>query len=242
MGEDGYQTIRYRKDGGIAYITLDRPKVLNAYNMEMRDEVCQVLGAVREDPEVGVAVFKGEGRAFCVGADLTEFGTAPSLVVARAVRWERDLWGTFLSISKPLVAAIHGYCLGSGMEIALLCDIRVAAEDAEFGLPEVSLGMIPAAGGTQTLPRLLGIPAALELLLARRRLSAAEAFQLGMVSKVVTREALDPEAESLARRLLSINPGAVGAMKEAVWQGMEMSLDQALGLEGRLALRTMGAQ
>ena len=240
-GMDGFQTIRYRKAQGIAWISLNRPRVLNAYNMEMRDELYQVVEALKDDPEVGVAIFKGEGSAFCAGADLTEFGTAPSLAIARAVRWERDIWGSFLSISKPLIAAIHGYCLGSGVEIALLCDIRIAAVDAVFGMPEVALGMIPAAGGTQTLPRFLGIPRALELLLTRRRIDDYQALELGLVSKVMPREALDSEAEATARRLLSTSQPAVRAVKDAVGQGMELPLEMALDLEARLALRANDA-
>ena len=232
-------TVIYDKDDGVAWVILNRPSVLNAYNIEMRDELYQALEAVRDDPDVAVVILKGEGRAFCAGADLTEFGTAPSLAIARDVRFERDLWATFLSIPKPLIAAIHGYCLGSGVEISLLCDIRIASEDAVFGMPEVSLGMIPAAGGTQTLPRFLGIPNALDLLLTRRRINAAEALEIGLVSKVVERAALYAEAEAIAGRLLSMNQGAVRAAKEAVWQGMDLPLDKALDLEARLALRAM---
>ena len=239
---DGFQTIIYRKAEGIAHISLNRPRMLNAYNMEMRDELYQVLVAVKDDPEVSVVVLRGEGRAFCAGADLTEFDTAPSLTIARAVRWDRDIWGTFLSVPQPLIAAIHGYCLGSGVEIALLCDIRIAAEDAIFGMPEVTLGMIPAAGGTQTLPRFLGIPKALELLLTRRRIGASEALEMGLVSRLVEREALDFQVETTARQLLSLNQKAVRALKEAVWQGTEMPLDLALDLEARLALRAMNAR
>lgn len=233
---DAFQTVNYNKADGIAWISLNRPRVLNAYNMEMRDELYQVLGAVRDDPEVRVAVLQGDGRAFCAGADLTEFGTAPSLAVARQVRWERDVWGAFLSVTKPLVAAIHGYCLGSGVEMALLCDIRVASSDAVFGLPEVSLGMIPAAGGTQTLPRTLGIPRALELLLTRRRIDAAEALRTGLVSRVVDAEALEGEVEATARHIAGLDPGAAQAVKEAVWKGMDLPLERAMELEARLAL------
>ena len=237
-----FQTITYRKADGVAHISLNRPEVLNVYNMEMRDELYQVLGAVKDDPEVGVAVFSGEGRAFCAGADLTEFGTAPSLTKARAVRWERDNWEAFLSIPKPLIAAIHGYCLGSGVEIALLCDIRIATGDAVFGMPEVGLGMIPAAGGTQTLPRLLGISRALELLLTCKRIGAYEALDMGLVTKVVDAEDLDSETETVSRGLLSINQGAIRNTKEAVWQGAELPLDKALELEARLALRVLGTE
>ena len=233
---DGFETILYRKADGVAYISLNRPWVLNAYNVDMRDELYQVLTAVREDPEVGVAVVGGEGPAFCAGADLTEFGTAPSVTVARAVRWERDVWGTFLSIPKPLIASIHGFCLGSGVEMALLCDIRVASPDAVFGMPEVTLGMIPAAGGTQTLPRTLGIPGALELLLTGKRIGAAEALDLGLVGRVVDRERLESEVEAMARRLLSLDQAAVRAVKRAVRRGAELPLERALELEALLGV------
>lgn len=233
---DRFETIIYRKADGVAYISLNRPWVLNAYNVDMRDELYQVLTAVREDPEVGVAVVGGEGPAFCAGADLTEFGTAPSVTVARAVRWERDVWGTFLSIPKPLIASIHGFCLGSGVEMALLCDIRVASPDAVFGMPEVALGMIPAAGGTQTLPRTLGIPGALELLLTGKRIGAAEALDLGLVGRVVDRERLESEVEAMARRLLSLDQAAVRAVKRAVRWGAELPLERALELEALLGV------
>ena len=136
---------------------------------------------------------KGAGdRAFCAGADLTEFLTAPSPVIARQVRFERDVWGVFLSIHKPLIAALHGYVLGSGIEMALCCDIRIASDDTQFGVPEMGLGIIPAAGGSQTLPRIIGRGRALEMLLSGRRVSAAEALRMKLVNRVVPRADLLP--------------------------------------------------
>jgi len=115
-----FEVIIYQKQDGIGYVTLNRPGALNAYNLQMRDELYQVLGAIKDDPEVRVVIFKGAGeKAFCAGADLTEFLTAPSPIIARQVRWERDVWGLFLSIDKPLICALHGYVLGDGIEIAL---------------------------------------------------------------------------------------------------------------------------
>ena len=235
----GFQTLLYGKANGTAWVSFNRPRVLNAYNVEMRDELFQVLQAIRDDPEVAVAVFRGQGRAFCAGADLTEFGTAPSLAVARAVRFDRDIWGMFLSIAKPLIAAIHGYCLGSGVEIAMLCDIRLASQDAVFGMPEVFLGMIPAAGGTQTLPRHVGVPRALELLLTRSRLSAHQALEMGLVDEVLGGDTLGPRSEAVARAVAALPPGVARATKEAVWHGLDLPLEQALDLEERLALGAM---
>ena len=126
-----FETIIYEKKDGTGYVTLNRPEALNAYSIKMRDELYQVLAAVRDDPDVQVIIFKGAGdKAFCAGADLTEFLTAPSPVIARQVRFERDVWGRFLSIEKPIIAALHGYVLGDGVEIAACCDIRIASEDS----------------------------------------------------------------------------------------------------------------
>ena len=231
-----FEVIIYEKKDGIGYVTLNRPQVLNAYNLQMRDELYQVLTAIRDDPEVRVAIFKGAGeRAFCVGADLTEFLSAPSPVIARQVRWERDVWGLFLSITKPLIAAVHGYVLGSGLEIALCCDIRLASEDAQFGLPEVGLGIIPAAGGSQTLPRIIGRAKALEMLLTGGRVKAEEAYRLKLVSQVVSRHDLLPAAEKLANRIKGYSPVALACAKQAVTGGLDLSLEQGLELEAKLA-------
>ena len=230
-----FETIIYTKADGIAYLSLNRPQALNAYNLQMRDELYELLGAVADDPDVGVVVLRGEGRAFCAGADLTEFGGAPSQTIARQVRWERDVWGRFLALRVPIVAALHGHVIGSGVEMALLCDLRIASEDALFAMPEVSLGLIPAAGGTQTLPRTVGLGAALELLLTGRRIDAHEAQRLGLVTRVVARDALMAEVEALAKRLLSLDRAVVAAARGAIWRGMDLPLPQALVLEARLA-------
>jgi enoyl-CoA hydratase len=230
-----FETIIYEKQNGIGYVTLNRPHALNAYNLKMRDELYQVLGAIKDDPEVKVAIFRGAGeRAFCAGADLAEFLTAPSPVTARQVRWERDVWGLFLSIPKPLIAAVHGYVLGSGIEIALCCDIRLASEDAQFGLPEPGLGIIPAAGGSQTLPRAIGGAKALEILLSGRWIRAEEAHRLKLVNRVVPRNELLPEAKRLARKIANFDPVAVSYAKQAITVGLDLSLEQGLELEARL--------
>ena len=140
----------------------------NAINLEMRDALWSLLDAIEADDEVGVVVFRGAGdTAFSAGADISEFGTAPSYIEARRARLERDLWGRLLHFAKPTIAAIHGYALGAGCELSLLCDFRIAAEDALIGLPEAKLGYIPTAGGTQTLPRTIGPGRALDMLLDR---------------------------------------------------------------------------
>jgi len=230
-----FEVIIYEKRDGIGYVTLNRPQALNAYNLKMRDELYQVLGAIQDDLEVKVAIFKGAGeRAFCAGADLTEFLTAPSPVIARQVRWERDVWGLFLNITKPLIAALHGYVLGSGIEIALCCDIRLASEDTQFGLPEVGLGIIPAAGGTQTLPRIIGRAKALEVLLTGRWIRADEARRLKLINQVVSRADLLPAVERIARKMRDYDPIAVSCVKQAITRGLDLSLNEGLELEARL--------
>jgi enoyl-CoA hydratase len=231
-----FKTIIYEKKNRLAYITLNRPEALNVYNIKMRDELYQVLGAIKDDSEVRVVLFRGAGdRAFCAGADLSEFLTAPSPIIARQARWERDIWGLFLSINKPLIAALHGFVLGSGVEIALCCDIRLAAEDVQFGLPEPGLGIIPAAGGSQTLPRIIGGAKALEILLSGRWVKAEEAHRLKLVSRVLPKKELLPAAERLAERIAGFNPLAVSYAKQAITRGLDLSLSQGLELEARLA-------
>ena len=233
----GFETLIYEKKDSIAYVNLNRPQALNAYNIQMINDLHEVLGAIRDDSEVRVAIFKGAGeKAFCAGADLSEFLTAPSPIVARQVRWKRDVWGLFLSIPQPLIAAVHGYVLGSGIEIALCCDIRIASEDARFGLPEIGLGIIPAAGATQTLPRTIGRARALDMLLTNRRIDAEEACRIGLVNKVVQREKLLETAEEMAKKIASYNPVAVRNAKQAVMRGLELPLAEGLDLEKRLAL------
>lgn len=232
----GFEVITYEKKDEIGYVILNRPQALNAYNIRMRDELYQVLGAIRDDPEVKVAIFKGAGeRAFCAGADLTEFLTAPSPAIARQVRWERDIWGLFLSTPQPLIAALHGYVLGSGIEIALCCDIRVASQDTRLGLPETGLGLIPAAGGTQTLPRITGRANALDMLLTGRLVKAEEALQMGLVNHVVPRQDLLPTAERIANKIKGYSSAAVVCAKQAVVRGLDLSLAEGLVLEASLA-------
>ena len=224
----------------MARISLDRPLVLNAYNIQMRDDFCQALSAVADDPEVRALLITGEGRGFCAGADLTEFGSAPSQIIARQVRWQRDVWGQMISMDKPIVVAIHGFCIGSGLEIALLGDLRLAAHDTIFAMPEVSLGMIPAAGGTQTLPRNACSSRAMDLLLTGRRFTAQEALSMGLVTRLSPLEQLSDQASRLTEELAEIPSSAVAALKRAIREGSDLTLDEGLKLESRLAALQIG--
>lgn len=231
----GYETVLYDKQESIAHLSLNRPDHLNAYNIQMRDDFSEALTAVRCDDEVKALIISGQGRAFCAGADLNEFGTAPSQAVARRVRWQRDVWGQLNELEVPTIAAVHGYCIGSGVEIMLLCDIRMAAEDTVFAMPEVHLGMIPAAGGSQTLPRNSGESAALDLLFTGRRIGAQEALGLGQVTRMVPRDELLDTAWSLAVRISQFPVPDMKYMKQAIREGQDLSLNEGLELEWRLA-------
>ncbi|MCH2318521.1 MAG: enoyl-CoA hydratase/isomerase family protein [SAR202 cluster bacterium] len=202
----------------------------------MRDELYETLKLLRDDPNAKVAILKGSGeRGFCAGADLTEFGTAPSQVIAREVRWERDLWGLFHTQPKPIVAALHGYVIGSGIEIASLCDVRIAADNCIFRMPEVALGMVPAAGGTQTIPRLIGTSRTSEFILSNRVMEVGEARKIGLVDRVVPRSELLKECLSVSRILSRHDNSALILARRAILLGLDLSLSEGLKLEKRFA-------
>ncbi len=230
-----FSTVLFEKKGAVAHISLNRPRALNAYNIQMRDDFSEALSATADDPDVHALLITGQGRAFCAGADLTEFGTAPSQTVARQVRWERDVWEQLVRLPKPVVIAVHGYCIGSGVEITLLGDLRLAGEDTIFALPEVQLGMIPAAGGTQTVPRNVPTGTAMDILLTGRRFDAAEALAMGLVTRVVENRELIDSAWVAADAMAALEPGAVAAAKTALTLGSDLSLADGIALETRLA-------
>jgi enoyl-CoA hydratase/carnithine racemase len=233
-----FETVLYEKRDAIALVTLSRPEVVNAFNVQMRDDLYEAIWAVRDDPGVRGVIIRGEGEGgFCAGADLKEFGSAPSQAVARSVRWERDLWGLILGTPKPIVAAIHGYCLGSGLEIACLCDMRIASEEAVFGMPETGLALIPAAGGTQMLPRIVGEGRAMELLLAGERFDAAAALRMGLVGEVVPRGRSFQRAIERMTIILEAPDAALRAAKRSVQDGADMTLGHGLAMERRMAQR-----
>jgi len=236
-------TVLYERDEpGIVRLTLNRPDVLNAVNLQMRDELWSAFHAFRDDPDARVLIVRGAGRAFSAGADISEFGTAPSYVEARRARRERDLWGLLLHLPKPVIAAVHGYALGAGCELSLLCDLRVASEDAMFGLPEVALGYIPSAGGTQTLPRAIAPGVALHMILTGDPIDAQEAYRRKLVQRVVPRDGLAAAADGWARALAARPARALSYAKEAVVRGLDLPLREGLSLEARLAGMLLGGR
>ena len=236
-----FSTIIYEKHGGVAHLSLNRPAQLNAFSVAMRDDFAEVLSAVAEDPDAECLLITGQGRAFCAGADLTEFGSAPSQVIARRVRWQRDVWGQLIDLRQPIVVAVHGYCIGSGVEIALLADVRIAAVDATFALPEVRLGMIPAAGGTQTGPASMGPSRALDLLLTGRQLGTEEALNLGLVSRVAQPDELIADAWEIAGQLAAQPAHLNSRLRRSLREGADLSLSAGLDMEQKLAAAAMGA-
>jgi enoyl-CoA hydratase/carnithine racemase len=209
--------------------------VLNALNLAMRDELWQTLDAIEADEDVGVVLFRGAGeRAFSAGADVSEFGTSPSYDSARRARLERDIWGRLLHFDKPMIAAIHGFALGAGCELSLFCDLRLASDDARLGLPETSLGYLPTAGGSQTLPRFIGPGRALDMILGAEPIPAAQAYERGLVQWVGPRSELDATAAAWARRLLALDPRVLRLARVALRRGAELPLAPGLELEARL--------
>ena len=233
--------VKYSLNSSVATISLNRPEVINAFSIQMRDELYKYMRLFQDDDEAKVAIIKGNGeRGFCAGADLSEFGTAPSQIMARNIRFSRDLWSLFLDIKKPIIAAMHGFVIGSGIEIAALCDIRIAAENACFRMPETALGMIPAAGGTQMLPRLIGVDATLDLVLTNREISANYAHSIGLIDIVVEQSQIYNEALGLAAKLIGNGDKLNAAIKSAVRSGFELNIDSALKLEYRTVLGLHG--
>jgi enoyl-CoA hydratase/carnithine racemase len=235
-------TIRFECDGPIALLTIDRPEVHNALDFDTSDALVAAWEQFRDDDALRVAILTGAGnRAFCAGADLRGVGDFyKSLSSAERLRRSELVPGLGgitknLAIDKPIIAAVNGHCLAGGLELALACDLRIASANASFGLPEVTRGMLPGAGGTQRLPRLIGPERALDLILTGRRVDAEEAREMGLVSRVVAREQLQQKALETAQLISRNGPLAVRAAKAAVWRGVDLPLEEGLRLEQLLA-------
>jgi enoyl-CoA hydratase/carnithine racemase len=224
-------------DDGVGVVRLNRPD-LNIYNLEMREDLIEAFRAVRDLPPVRAVVLAANGRHFSAGADLSEFGTAESVFEARRIRWWRDPWLPLLDSPKPTVAALHGHCLGAGLEMALMCDFRLAAADTRLGLPETKLGMLPSAGGSQTLARLLGAGPALPVVLGGDTFDAGEALRMGVVDRVVEDGPVEAAASALAARLAALEPSLAAAAKRALRAACDLSLRAGLEVERHL-LRTV---
>src|SRR5881409_222636 len=236
-----YQTIRHELDDGVATITLSRPEVHNAMNEPMRRELTECFTALASDEATRVILVTGAGeRAFSAGADIREFVEPAPPVRFRAERRRVDFRQAMDRCPQPIIAAIRGYAFGGGLELALACDLRIAGEDAQLGLTEVNLAIIPGGGGTQRLTRLVGRGRALEMILTGARIDAREAWRIGLVERVVPAADVLAAARELARTLTEKAPVALRYAKEAVVKGLELPLADGLRLENDLAtlLRT----
>jgi enoyl-CoA hydratase len=235
-----FQTIIYEVRNQVAWITLNRPESMNAMNRQMTREIIDACSTVEEDDRVRVAIFTGAGdRAFSAGMDLKERAeTSVSFIERRHQKLTAKIYTqarAVAAMTKPTIAAIRGYCVGGGLELALACDMRVAAEDAKLGLTEVRRGLIPGAGGTQRLTRLVGTAKALEMCLTGDTVNGSEAHRLGLVNSVVPQDAVVKTAEGLAARILKGAPLSVSFIKEAINKGTELPLEQGLRLEADLS-------
>jgi enoyl-CoA hydratase len=223
--------VRVEREEPIAVVLLDRPQQLNALSDELMDELVSALRELDDDEAIRCVVVGGSERAFAAGADIGELASASAIDLYYQRRIDR--WDAIRSLWTPLVAAVSGYCLGGGCELAMACDLIVASESAVFGQPETGVGIIPGAGGTQRLTRAVGKALAMDVVLSGRRLGAREAQQAGLVARVVAREAWLEEAKRVAREIAGKAPVATRLAKEAVNQAYESVLSSGLAYERR---------
>ncbi len=231
-----YQNLKYElKDGGVAIVTVNRPEKLNALNDRTMAELDACFDAIAADAAVRGVILTGAGeKAFVAGADISELSTQSPVEGRDRGRRGQKILDKIEQLGKPVIAAINGFALGGGCELAMACHVRLAAEGAQLGTPEVGLGLMCGYGGTQRLPRLVGKGRALEVLLTGGRIDAGEAHRIGLVNRVVPRDKLLPEAEALLRKMLASAPVSLRFTIEAVNAGLEMPMDEALLLETTL--------
>jgi 2-(1,2-epoxy-1,2-dihydrophenyl)acetyl-CoA isomerase len=232
-----YKSILYKKEDGKATITLNRPRALNALNREIIEELLHALKEAAQDPEVKVLILTGAGRAFCFGADIAEFsrqieaGTSDTgLLLLQKVQ---EIIRLMAGIPKPVIAGINGFAAGLGLDLAMACDLRIAAERAKFAEAFISMGLIPDGGGTFFLPRLVGLARAAEMIFTGDPLGAAEAERIGLVNRVIRTEELPKEIEILAERLARSPSLALGLAKQALRKNLQGTLASSLQVEAQ---------
>ena len=222
----------YEKKGAIAYVTLNRPKVLNALNQGTWENLGTAFEDARDDAAVRGVILTGAGdKAFIAGADISELAHVTAIEAVTFSSYGQAVLNLIENLGKPVIAAVNGFALGGGCETAMACSIRVAAEHAKFGQPEVKLGLIPGGGGTQRLPRLVGKGWALQLILSGEMISAQEAYRIGLVNEVVPAADLITRAEAILKQIFANAPLAIKFSLEAVNKGLETSQDEGLSLE-----------
>jgi enoyl-CoA hydratase len=229
------ENVLYEKKDAVAYVTLNRPKVLNALNQRTWRELRTVFEDARDDTVIRGVILSGSGdKAFIAGADLSDIAQASALEAETSSRYGQGVLDLIENLGKPVIAAVNGFALGGGCETAMACTIRIAAEHAKFGQPEVKWGIIPGGGGTQRLPRLIGKGRALQLILSGEIINAQEAYRVGLVNEVVPQPALLARAEEILQQIFANAPVAVRFSLEAVNQGLQTSQEMGLALEASL--------
>jgi len=231
-----YQNIIVEKDNGIGMITLNRPKALNALNATTINELDEVLDIIAKDVSIKVVIVTGSGeKAFVAGADITEMQSMSALEGRTWSKLAQSVFNKLENLPQPVIAAVNGYALGGGCELAMACDIRLASEKAKFGQPEVTLGIIPCFGGTQRLSRLVGKGRAKELLYTADMIDANAACSIGLVNKVVAADQLIAAAKAMAEKIMTRGPIAIQMCKAAVNEGLDMDLDSGIAYEAELS-------
>jgi enoyl-CoA hydratase len=225
-----YQNIIFEKEENIAIITFNRPEAMNALNNQTRAEFREAIAAVAADDQVKVLILTGSGKAFVAGSDIKEFNQTSAYDAHNIQR----LGGLVERLDKPVIAAVNGFCLGGGNEIAMGCDIIIASEKAKFGQTEVNIGIIPGGGGTQRLPRLIGVCRAKELIFTGDIIGAEEAYRLGLVNRVVPVDQLMPTAKEMAKKIAAKSAAALKLAKTAINRGMQTNLESGLNYEYEL--------
>src|SRR5882757_5488405 len=226
------EAILYAKKGAIAYVTLNRPKVLNALNQRTWEDLKAAFEDAQDDATVCGVILTGAGdKAFIAGADISELAQISAVQAEKSSTFGQDVLNLIENLGKPVIAAVNGFALGGGCETAMACTIRIAAETAKFGQPEVKLGVIPGGGGTQRLPRLVGKGRALQLILSGEIISAQEAYRIGLVNEVVPAADLITRAESILKEIAANAPIAIRYSLEAVNKGLETSQAEGQALE-----------
>ncbi|MBB3869589.1 enoyl-CoA hydratase [Parageobacillus toebii NBRC 107807] len=222
------------KKNHIGYVTLHRPEVMNCFDYATLCQLGEAVERIHLDRDIRVVIFTGAGdKAFSAGADLKERKTLNEMEVRRNVKKIRDVFDAVANLPQPTIAAVNGYALGGGFELMLACDFRIAVKEAVMGLTEVSWAIIPGAGGTQRLPRLIGEARAKELILTARKITAEQAYEYGLLTKVVEKENLMPSCEALAHEMMQNGPIALQQAKYAIQQGMNVDLQTGLAIEAK---------
>jgi enoyl-CoA hydratase len=229
------ENLKLEKKSAIAYVTIDRPKVLNALNMATMQELWQVFSELKEDKQIRAVILTGSGeKAFVAGADINELAKNNPVEAKAYTHKGQATLDMIENLGKPVIACVNGFALGGGCEIAMACTMRLASENAKLGQPEVKLGIIPGYGGTQRLPRLVGTGLAMQILLTGEMITAQEAHRIGLVNEVLPADRLLARAEEIAQKIIGMAPLAIQYCMEAVNQGMNMTLQEGLFLEATL--------